>query len=233
MGGREAGEVASAIVVESVTDALREGLPTSEAIAQSRQAVVTAVEGGMGAHGMGSTVVVLRLQGKDYEISWVGDSRAYLWNGALHQLTRDHTFAQQLVDAGVISEQDAQRHPHRHRLTRVLESSATVAADVETVQGELEPGDQILMCSDGLSSEVDDETMTTILAREELDTQAKVEALIEAALKAGGKDNITAVLVDAPTVSPADETQRPRRRTVLLFALLCVVGLAGWYVLNQ
>lgn len=238
MGGHEAGEVASRIAVETVTAGLRQGLSTTEAIGRARQAVIDSARAGEGASGMGSTVVVFRLDGPVYEVAWVGDSRAYRWNGSLTQLTRDHTFVQELVDAGVINEQDARHHPHRNRLTRVLAAIAGNLGEVETVVGTLAPGDCMLLCSDGLTSELSEEQIADILAGEG-DVQSKVDRLIEAALAAGGHDNVTVLLVSAPpetkpvdlhdaTIPIASSFTRSPDPWLLLLAAGLVLGVIAW-----
>lgn len=246
MGGHEAGEVASRIAVETVTEALRQGLCPTEAIAKARQAVIESVRAGEGAKGMGSTVVVLKLTGMAYEIAWIGDSRAYRWNGVLTQLTRDHTFVQELVDAGVINQHDARHHPHRNRLTRVLAAVAGNLGEVETVIGTLAPAEQILLCSDGLTSELTEEQITVILA-EDGAVQDTVERLIDAALAAGGRDNVTVMLVNAPPDAPAidllDATlplpvppAAPASRwpwSLLLLTVLLIAALALWFYFTE
>ncbi|MEZ5583760.1 MAG: protein phosphatase 2C domain-containing protein [Candidatus Competibacteraceae bacterium] len=167
-----------------------------ESVGRSHQAVLSELEKGRGVAGMGSTAVVLQMKGDDYEIAWVGDSRAYLWNGALHPLTRDHTVVQRLLEAGAIDEQQARDHPHRSSLIQALGSTEIAGVEVETVKGTLSPGEQILLCSDGLTSEVSDEQIASILT-EPLNAQEKVDQLIQAALDNGGKDNVTVLLVSA------------------------------------
>ena len=235
MGGQEAGEVASAIVVESMIASIKEGLSLDEAFAHSHQAVVNAAECGQGDSNMGSTAVVLQMQDNDYEIAWVGDSRAYLWNGTLHQLTRDHTFAQQLLDAGVINEQEAVNHPHRSKLTRVLEASATSESSIERITGTLAANEMILLCSDGLSSYVSDDQISSILDQN-IDVQTKVDRLIDAALAAGGKDNITVILVGAKKNLLHSKTELvsfSQHKTLLWVGLLlaaafCLAVFLGW-----
>jgi len=196
MGGRQAGEVASAIITEFIPVALKEGASLPESVGRSHQAVLSELEKGRGVAGMGSTAVVLQMKGDDYEIAWVGDSRAYLWNGALHPLTRDHTVVQRLLEAGAIDAQQARDHPHRSSLIQALGSTEIAGVEVETIKGTLSPGDQILLCSDGLTSEVDNGQIAAIL-NESLNAQQKVDLLIQAALDNGGKDNVTVLLVSA------------------------------------
>jgi serine/threonine protein phosphatase PrpC len=143
-------------------------------------------------------VVAAKLDGLHYEIAWVGDSRAYWWNGSLHRLTTDHSYVQQLLNAGLITESEIPEHPYRHVISQALGVGGTETADikVDLVSGELGEDDALLLCSDGLSGEVADDDIAAILA-ETAGAQARVERLIKAALEAGGKDNVT-VIVLAP-----------------------------------
>lgn len=156
MGGHQSGEIASATVGEYIPRAIEQGISVEEAIIRSHSAIFDAVEKGQGSYGMGTTVVVLKMDGNAYEIAWVGDSRAYLWNGELRPLTRDHSLVQRLLDAGAINAQEAKDHPQRNRLTNVLGASEPILPQVDSIQGILEPGEYILLCSDGLSGEVNE-----------------------------------------------------------------------------
>ncbi|HRF62924.1 MAG TPA: protein phosphatase 2C domain-containing protein [Candidatus Competibacter sp.] len=204
MGGCEAGEVASAAVAETTLTSIKRGSSLARAVTDAHRAVVELLDRGQGAVGMGSTVVVLRLRGRRYEVAWVGDSRAYLWGrGKLRQLTRDDTIVQTLVDGGVIDAGEARDHPERSKLTQALGPVDAATLKVGTINGKLRPGEQILLCSDGLSSELRDEQIAAVL-KKSLDPQQKVDRLIQAALAAGGKDNVTALLVGIPA-----ETAKP------------------------
>lgn len=197
MGGRRAGDVASRVVVQAIASAVHQGYSLAKAVAQSHQAIQDVVRQGTGVRGMGSTVVVLKLKGNAYEIAWVGDSRAYLWGaGRLRQLTRDHTIVQHLLDAGVINTQEARLHPARNQLTRALGPPETPNIEVATVSGILNPGERVLLCSDGLTTELSEGQIAGILDQR-LAPQATVEQLIQAALDAGGRDNITVLLIPA------------------------------------
>ncbi|MCP5420253.1 MAG: serine/threonine-protein phosphatase [Gammaproteobacteria bacterium] len=214
MGGRQAGDVASGIIADFIPSALREGSSVLDAVAHSHQAVINVLAEGKGAAGMGSTAVVLQLKGNHYEIGWVGDSRAYLWNGDLLPLTRDHTVVQRLVEAGALSPEDARDHPHRSSLLQALGSTEIVGVDVEVTQGTLKPGEQILLCSDGLTSEVKDDEIAAIL-EQPLDVQGKVDRLIQAALNNGGKDNVTVLLITAQNGPlPMDQNDPLRTDTI-------------------
>ncbi len=204
MGGHEAGEVASAIVAETVSGAVREGIDLSKAIQFSHQAVLDGGLHGRGARGMGSTIVALQQISKTHWLlAWVGDSRAYLWTkitptkGELQQISRDHSYVQALLDAGAINEQEAENHPDKNVITQCLGSLEISAVRVDTVTQAWKPHQKILLCSDGLSDEVSDTEIAKILNAAS-DSNAAVQALVDAALKNGGRDNVTAVIVDAP-----------------------------------
>ncbi|MEI6669684.1 MAG: PP2C family serine/threonine-protein phosphatase [Acidobacteriota bacterium] len=129
-------------------------------------------------------------------VAHVGDSRAYLWrDGRLEQITRDHSWVEEQIASGAMTEQDARRHPWRNLVTRAL--TGTDEPDVELTPVSLEPGDRVLICSDGLSTPIDDTAIAGIVAHAPIgDPGPLCTALIEAANAAGGPDNITVVVVD-------------------------------------
>src|SRR5664280_411212 len=196
MGGHEAGEVASGITILEIARSIEQGMPLAEAIETAHRAIQTAALQGEGALNMGSTVVAAKLDGLHYEIAWVGDSRAYLWNGTLHQLTTDHSYVQLLLNAGLITESEIPRHPYLNVISQALGTGGAdkVNIKIDLVSGELSENDTLLLCSDGLSGEVTDDSIATILS-ETTGNQARVDRLIAAALKAGGKDNITVIVL--------------------------------------
>lgn len=197
MGGHEGGEVASRIVVEHVTQAVREGASLSEAASGAHRAVVDAVDAGDGRKGMGATLVAVRFQGDAFEVVWAGDSRAYQFGGKLQQLTHDHSVVQEMVDLGALSESDARQHPERSLITRAMGMPDAEEMPVERTEGQLGPGERLLLCSDGLTEELDDEEIGKLL-QESRDPESAAARLVDAALEAGGHDNITVVLVQAP-----------------------------------
>lgn len=198
MGGHAAGEVASAIVVEQVARAHAESTPIARALLIAHQAVVDAPRKGLGKNGMGSTVVALTLNEDAYEISWAGDSRAYLWNGKiLTQLTLDHTHAQRLVTQGSLSEEASSSHPLSHVLDQAIGlTGKKLAIDQRT--GVLLPGQRLLLCSDGLSNEVAHQEIENIF-QNHLEGHDITETLINTALNHGGADNITVIVVSIRT----------------------------------
>jgi protein phosphatase len=197
MGGHQAGEVASKIVAETIASAIKQGVSVTEAVAHSHQAIADALAQGKGARGMGSTVVALQMDNNNYKIAWVGDSRAYLSrHGTLHRLTHDHTFVQSLLDAGIIGAWEAERHPGKNQLTQALGPTETAKLDIAIANGRLHPDEEILLCSDGLTAELSEQQIAAIL-NEKHNAQRRVDLLIQAALDAGGRDNITVLLIPA------------------------------------
>jgi PPM family protein phosphatase len=144
-------------------------------------------------HGMGTTLTAVRSLGRDLVIAHVGDSRAYLLRaGGLHHLTRDHTYAQLLVDVGQLAPGDVASSRHRHILTNALGGSSD-DAQVDTDRVQLEDGDRVLLCSDGLTDLVDDEAITRILDGAASSSEA-CERLVQQALDGGGRDNVTVIV---------------------------------------
>ena len=161
--------------------------------------------------GMGTTLTAMLWSGGRFGMVHVGDSRAYrLRDGLLEQMTADHTWVQRLIDEGRITEEEAGHHPQRSLLMRVLDGRTQVEADIGTFDAY--PGDRYLLCSDGLSGFVSQETLAETLAAY-ADPQQAVDALIELALRAGGPDNITCIVADTlddgaiPGASPNESTQ--------------------------
>jgi protein phosphatase len=130
-----------------------------------------------------------------FELAWVGDSRAYLWNGKLQQVSSDHSYVQELIDQGQLTPEQARSHPYRNVVTKALGVTEPDKLNVETVAGELRPGMAILLCSDGLTEEVDDGMIAKAVAQKDISAQECVDHLIAAALDGGGSDNVTAVLL--------------------------------------
>jgi serine/threonine protein phosphatase PrpC len=197
MGGHHAGEVASAIVIEEIPRGIQQGENLTDAIGMAHSAIRDAAAQGKGGWNMGSTVVALKLDGLRYQIGWVGDSRAYLWNGAdLRQLTKDHSYVQLLLDKGLIAEEDIRTHPSRNLISQGLGvgglDGKTVKVDL--ADGELALGETLLLCSDGLTGEVRDDAIALIMA-ETKENPERLGRLIAAALDDGGADNITVILV--------------------------------------
>lgn len=196
LGGHEAGDVASRLSVETILEATRDGTELSKSIHLAHAAIGNAAQTGHGHPDMGTTVVTLKLDGDDYEIAWVGDSRAYLWNGSqLIQITRDHTVVQELVDGGFLPIDRLKTHPYSNILNRTLGVGNNRELLVDRINGTLTGDEQFLLCSDGLTNEVDDHEIHAVLSGEGHE-QDKVDQLVQKALYNGGSDNITVVLVN-------------------------------------
>jgi protein phosphatase len=206
MGGHESGEVASTIVKEQVSESVRNGAKLTDAIQDAHHSILRAGQEGIGTVGMGSTIVAVQVKGSEYEVAWVGDSRAYLWDGKLKQLSHDHSIVQELLDNGLISPEEATNHPHRHIITQSLGYVNLQDVHVDHVAGQLLHGQKILLCSDGLNDEVSEEQISDIINSKDSES-AIVDDLISAALINGGNDNVTVLLISAPEDAPDEYTE--------------------------
>jgi PPM family protein phosphatase len=197
MGGHAGGEIASALAVDIVSRRVAEGDGLADAIEAGHRAILEAVENGNGKPGMGTTIVALRVVGDEYEIGWVGDSRIYHWNGErLKQLSIDHSYVQMLVDLGKILPQEARFHPQKNVITQNLGAEHLDRVLVGLRRGNLEKGHKILLCSDGLSDELDDRAIEIIIQSGGSD-KTIVDNLLTSVLEGNARDNITVVLVSA------------------------------------
>ena len=195
MGGHAAGDVASHMAAEVVESAAGDdGQTLAQALYLAHEALIEAGHRGRGAPGMGTTCVACRLHGRLLETAWVGDSRLYRMRGRrLEQLSRDHSYVQSLVDAGELAAEAVATHPQRHVLAQCLGGAAPDGIEVEAQTIPTEPGDRLLLCTDGLSGELADGRIAELLAAE-ADDQRAAEALVDAALAAGGHDNVTVIV---------------------------------------
>ncbi len=206
IGGQAAGDLASSLVVQTVRrldtalpDDLLEALAGAVHRANDRLAEV--IEEDPSVEGMGTTLTALVVDGDRVGLAHVGDSRGYLLRDAqLTRITTDHTFVQQLIDEGRITEAEARTHPHRSLIMRALDGRHSVDADLELL--ELVPGDRVLLCSDGLSSFVDEETIATTLG--DGTVELATTELVRLALAARTTDNVTCVVGEV-VESPADD----------------------------
>jgi PPM family protein phosphatase len=195
MGGHRGGEVASSLALETVQGMFerREG-SLAEQVAEANRAVFDRSQNDRKVSGMGTTLTAAQVDGNQVHLVHVGDSRAYLLRGGeLTQVTEDHTLVHRMVMEGEISEEEAETHPHRSILTRALGVDQTIQVD----EGDLEvaPGDRLLLCTDGLTGMVPEGEIREILL-ENLDPQEAVDKLVKVANRAGGIDNITALILD-------------------------------------
>jgi serine/threonine protein phosphatase PrpC len=210
MGGHAAGEVASEMAVQTVerelsgvrdlddkatADRVKEALKKANRNIHDR--TITEVD----KQGMGTTASVLLLTATRYMIGQVGDSRVYmLRDGALTQITKDHSYVQEQVDAGFLTPEQARYHPYSNVITRCVGASPEVEPDV--YQGEARVGDLFLVASDGLTGMVDDRRLAMLLMSR-AEPERKVHALISEANGRGGLDNITAIVVQ---IAPDDDS---------------------------
>jgi protein phosphatase len=204
MGGHEAGEVASSIVRDTFESFAKAGtlFSLSDAIQKSHQTILSSADKGIGAHGMGSTVVALLSQKKNYQIAWVGDSRAYLWTahengGELTRLTTDHSYVQMLYVSGVITVEEVETHPDKNIITQCLGMQELAQVKVDTTHGQWQKNQWILLCSDGLTDELSDNAIAQILEHSQSSLTA-VDQLLHEALTSGGHDNITVQIIETP-----------------------------------
>jgi len=195
MGGHEHGEVASALARDTLVRETRAGTELVRAIQLADEEIIRHSTRRSEALPMGTTIAALRLRGSEFEVAWVGDSRIYLWNGALKQVSQDHSYVQELIAQGAITSEQARHHPHRNVVTQALGVTDPQALRVESVRGEFRPGMRFLLCSDGLTEEVKDTAIAAIVGRDDLTAQECVDHLILAALEGGGSDNVTVILV--------------------------------------
>lgn len=203
MGGYERGDIASAIVVEEFGTlggrATVSASDVEDCIARARERIR-----GLATERVspGSTVLAaayVEQSGRGYwAIAHEGDSRAYTWrDGSLSRITKDHSIVQELVDDGEITEEEARVHPERHVITRALGGTGGTGPDFSLVP--VEQGTRLLLCSDGLTGELSEQSICRVLG-DETGSAAAVDLLVRRAVEAGGHDNVTVVIVDVVSV---------------------------------
>jgi PPM family protein phosphatase len=215
MGGHAAGEVASLMAVQTVMQELAElreiddggkaAARLSDALRTANRNIHERTLAESDKQGMGTTASVLVLDEKRYLIGQVGDSRVYLLrDGALHQLTKDHSYVQEQVDAGFLTPEQAKYHPYSNVITRCVGASQDVEPDI--YRGDAKIGDVFLVASDGLTGMVDDRRIHALLMSR-AEPERKVHSLIAEANGRGGLDNITAIVVQVigPEDAPSDQ----------------------------
>ena len=217
MGGHAAGEVASEMAVRGITRDLGslKGAALDEAVARMTAAIRSAnaeiFERTLVEHdkrGMGTTATVLTLHAGRYLLGHVGDSRGYLLrDGALHQLTKDHSYVQEQVDAGYLTPEQARTHPYSNVITRCVGASGDVVPDI--FSGTCREGDVFLLASDGLTGMVEDDALAAILQTPGAPDRW-VERMVAEANRRGGLDNITVIAVRVDSLeSPAASEETP------------------------
>jgi protein phosphatase len=208
MGGAKAGEVASALAADAVQESRNDGQSGEARVAalieEANRRVFRRASEDRDASGMGTTMTAALVEGDEVAIGHVGDSRAYLIReGRLEQLTDDHSLVAELVRSGKLTPEEAETHPQRSVITRALGTEADV--DVDTFSVQAAPGDLFLLCSDGLTSMVDDETILDAVDRHRADLKEAAKALVNAANRGGGEDNITVVFFEVDGGAEPDE----------------------------
>lgn len=192
MGGHASGDVASRVVKETLLGSALT-LPLVAAVRKAHESVAEAAGSNTAYNNMGSTVVALHIADRQAEIAWVGDSRAYLWRDkALRQLTRDHSFLEVLRQQEQLSETQMRGHPNKNLVTQTL---GIGTPEPSMLAEPLRKGDWLLLCSDGLNDELEDREIADLL-RVHAAPDAAADALIEAALAKGGRDNVSALVVE-------------------------------------
>ena len=208
MGGHQRGEVASAVAVATLREGVAAGQGLDNAVQAAHEAVIAAASGS----GMGTTLVAVKFDGAAFDLAWAGDSRAYRVSaGDIVRLSHDHSLVQALVDAGQLSPKQARRHPQRNVVTQCL-GQEHQALEVGHVQGRLAPGELLLLCSDGLSGELEDGQIQAQCAHADT-LDVLVTRLLEQACDAGGRDNISCIVIGL--VSPETSSVANRSNSFL------------------
>jgi PPM family protein phosphatase len=205
MGGHNGGSVASATAVEALVSSFRESTHRGikrrlgYAIDRANAAVRTKAAQDVTLRNMGTTCVALVLRGHRAQVAHIGDSRAYLFReGAAEQITRDHTYLNDLIEIGLLTPERARNHPERNIITRCIGMSDALQVDFNS--RELQPGDVFLLCTDGLYNYVEGDEMRRLA--QTLTAKAACEALLKLANNRGGEDNITCLIVKVSALHP-------------------------------
>lgn len=199
MGGHKAGDMASKLTVETMLTQIagageeREESILAQAIGEANTAIRKKAASDVRYEGMGTTVVAAAIDGNRMVVANVGDSRLYVVGRRMRQVTRDHSLVEEMVRMGGLTHEGARNHPDKNIITRAVGAADTVEPDFFRV--ELSEGELVLLCTDGLTNMLDDEQIRMIVM-EAGDLVEKTERLIAAANEAGGKDNISVILVD-------------------------------------
>ncbi|MGE5274460.1 MAG: Stp1/IreP family PP2C-type Ser/Thr phosphatase [Verrucomicrobiota bacterium] len=210
MGGAQAGEIASRIAASALRDS---GAETGEdavaaLIQEANRRVYEAAASDEARAGMGTTMTAALVEESSVRIGHVGDSRAYrVRDGTLEQLTEDHSLVAELVRSGKLSPEEADVHPQRSVITRVLGTDPEV--DVDTFAVEALPGDVFMLCSDGLTSMVDDGAILAVLQQDGRTLEQRARGLVDAANRGGGEDNVTVILFELGEGEPEDTATFP------------------------
>lgn len=199
MGGHNAGDFASEFTVKTMVEEIEASFEKNpsiifqKAINVANQKLREIAAKDLAKRGMGTTVVAATCLGKYLQVANVGDSRLYVVNDTIKQITTDHSYVEEMIRRGNLQRENARSNPNKNIITRAVGAKNEIQADIYVV--ELKPGDLLLMCSDGLSNMLEDEEMRMIIRRQR-DIVEMAEELVKAANENGGKDNISVVLID-------------------------------------
>ena len=208
MGGHNAGDYASSHGVNTLVEQIRKDANYNPvkviryAIEAANTELLNSASGNESLQGMGTTMVVCTIVGQYAYVANIGDSRLYVVQHAIRQVTRDHSLVEEMVRMGEINAEEARTHPKKNIITRALGAEKTV--EVDFFELKLEAGSTILMCSDGLSNMVEDSRMEEIILDPGKDLSLKGKELIREANQNGGKDNIAVILIE-PFVNEVGE----------------------------
>ena len=199
MGGHNAGDYASRYAVETVVDEIGASFERNpvkilgRAIERANTLIREKAQENTAYAGMGTTMVIATCIGRYLEVANVGDSRLYVINDKIEQITQDHSLVEEMVRMGGIDRESARNHPDKNIITRAIGARDYVEADFFNM--ELQTGDMVLLCSDGLTNMIDDEAIHQILTGEG-SLKDRVEELVETANRNGGKDNISVIVIE-------------------------------------
>lgn len=203
MGGVSGGQIASTLCVEKSASVIKKGYRNRMSVKSVKNLLESAISAANAVvfeeslkdnelKGMGTTIVAAVIVGSIAVIAYVGDSRAYIVNDTITQITKDHSLVQLMIDTGKITPEEARNHPDKNIITRAVGVENFVDADIEII--DISPSDKLLLCTDGLSGAVENSDIQRIINEYR---EVSAEKLIEKALENGSRDNITAVVVDS------------------------------------
>lgn len=203
MGGVSGGQIASTLCVEKAASVIKKGYRNRMSVKSVKNLLESAISAANAVvfeeslkdnelKGMGTTIVAAVIVGSIAVIAYVGDSRAYIVNDTITQITKDHSLVQLMIDTGKITPEEAKNHPDKNIITRAVGVENFVDADIEII--DISPSDKLLLCTDGLSGAVENSDIQSIINEYR---EVSAEKLIEKALENGSRDNITAVVVDS------------------------------------
>lgn len=199
MGGHNAGDTASRMCVEEVVSQIEQSTKVTpigifeQAVAAANEKVFQASLSDKALNGMGTTIVATVVFGDTAYIVNVGDSRLYVYKDTFRQVTIDHSLVEEMVQSGKLHKEDMRTHPNKNIITRALGTNSVVKADCFEI--EVDEGDVLLLCSDGLSNMLEDEKIERIIRSNIEDMSEAGKQLVQEANEAGGKDNISVVLI--------------------------------------